>query len=171
MFKDLHIPTQSQVNAFKSALIWLMFKGIFSHLRVMMCPLAQKQAKQMPAFICTTSARSTKDVSVMLCLNTQVWEGRDMTLACFSEHTTAYWFSFSSWDVDGDTDTGRLLRTLSRSSPLAGALGSYHGSKAEGRREPVESRKAIRRMLPFNLTRVPVQRGLTCQSQTNQPSN
>ncbi len=124
----------------------------------MMCPLAQKQATQMPELICTTSARSTKDVSVMLCLNTQVWEGRDMTLACFSEHSTAYWFSFSSWDVDGETDTGRLLRTLSRSSPLAGALSSHHGSKAEWRRDPVESSKAIRRMLPFNLTRVPVQR-------------
>lgn len=138
-------------------------KHILSHLRVMMCPLAQKQARQMPAFICTTSARSTKDVSVMLCLKAQVWEGRLNTLACFSEHTTAYWFSFSSWDVDGDTDTGRLLRTLSRSSPLAGALGSHHGSNAGGAKDPVESRKAIRMMLPFNLIKVPKEKGLRGQ--------
>lgn len=78
-----------------------------------------------------------------------------MTLACFSEHTTAYWLSLRSWDVDGDTETGLRLRTFSLSSPSAVMLGSYQGSYAWGSREPVESRKAIRKMLPFSRTNMP----------------
>ncbi len=46
----------------------IYFSGINKHLRVMICPLAQKQAMQFAPAICTTSARSTNDVSVMLCL-------------------------------------------------------------------------------------------------------
>lgn len=38
------------------------------YLRVIMWPLAQKQAKHNPWFICTTSARKMKDASVILCL-------------------------------------------------------------------------------------------------------
>lgn len=130
-----------------------------------MCPFAQKQVKQMPDPDCTTSARSTKDVSVMLCLKMQFCEGRVMTLACFSEQTTAYWCSFSSCEVDGETDTGRLFLPLSLSSPLAGALGSYHSSEGGGSRDPVASRKAIRMMLPFSLMRVPLGETMTgCSS-------
>lgn len=78
-----------------------------------------------------------------------------MTLACFSEHTTAYWLSLRSWDVEGDTETGLRLRTFSLSSPSAVMLGSYQGSYAWDRSEPDESRKAIRKMLPFSRTNMP----------------
>lgn len=78
-----------------------------------------------------------------------------MTLACFSEHTTAYWLSLRSWEVEGDTETGLRLRTFSLSSPSAVTLGSYQGSNAGGSREPAESRKAIRMMLPFSRTNMP----------------
>lgn len=76
-----------------------------------------------------------------------------MTLACFSEHTTAYWLSLRSWEVEGDTETGRRLRAFS--SPSAVTLGSYQGSYTGGSREPVESKKAIRRTLPFSRTNIP----------------
>lgn len=78
-----------------------------------------------------------------------------MTLACFSEHTTAYWLSLRSWEVEGETETGRRLRTFSLSSPSAVTLGSYQGSKAGGSRAPVESKKAIRKWLPFSRTNMP----------------
>lgn len=78
-----------------------------------------------------------------------------MTLACFSEHTTAYWLSLRSWEVEGDTETGLRLRTFSLSSPSAVTLGSNHGSYAWGTRAPVESRKAIRMMLPLTRTNMP----------------
>lgn len=125
-----------------------------AYLRVMMCPLAQKHATQMPGPTCTTSARSTNDVSVMLCLKMQVCEGSEITLACFSEHTTMYWLSFSSCEVEGETDTGLLLLTLSFSSSLS-VFGSYHSSEAGGSIEPDPSRNAIRMMLPFSRMKVP----------------
>lgn len=93
-----------------------------------MWPLAQKQATHAPWLIWTTSALRMKEVSVMLCLEMHAWEGSDRTWACFSEHTTAYWLSLRSWDMEGDTETGLRLWTFSLSSPCAVALVSYQGS-------------------------------------------
>lgn len=132
------------------------------YLRVMMCPLAQKHATQMPGPACTTSARSTNDVSVMLCLKMQVCEGSEMTLACFSEHSTIYRLSFRSCEVEGETDTGLLLLTLSFSS--LSEFGSYHGSEAAGSSEPDPSKNAIRTMLPLSLVKVPEQTGMRYKS-------
>lgn len=129
-----------------------------AYLRIMMCPLAQKHATQRPDPTCTTSACSTNDVSVMLCLKTQVCEGREITLACFSEHTTIYWLSVRSCEVEGETDTGLLLLTLSFSS--LSEFGSYHSSEAGGSSEPVLSRNASRIMLPFSRMTVPEQNGI-----------
>lgn len=64
-------------------------KKVKSNLKIMMCPLAQKQARHTLFETDTTSARSTKDDSVMLCTYRQACEGMKKTLACLSEHTTA----------------------------------------------------------------------------------
>lgn len=143
---------------FQEHILYLFF--ITAYLRVMMCPLAQKHPTQMPGPTCTTSARSTNDVSVMLCLKMQVCEGSEITLACFSEQTTIYWLSFRSCEADGETDTGLLLLALSFSS--LSAFSSYHGSEAGGSIEPDPSRNANRMMLPLSLMKVPEQMRQKC---------
>lgn len=96
------------------------------YLSVMTCPLAQKQARHTLLDTDTTSARSTKDDSVMLWTNRQDCEGIKNTLACLSEHTTARCPSPQvSWEDDGEKWTSLRFRGLSGSS---GALGSRQTS-------------------------------------------
>lgn len=125
------------------------------YLKVIIWPLAQKQARQTLLLSATISPRSTKDVSVMFCLYAQFWVGSEITLACFSEHITAYWFSLISWEEEGDTETGRRFFCFSFSSFSSGTLSSFQGSDAGGIKQPVASRNAILKIAPFNLNIVP----------------
>lgn len=127
------------------------------NLRIMTCPLAQKQARHTLLETATTSARSTNDDSVMLCTYKQACEGMRKTLAWRSEHTMARWPSpLASCEDDGEKLTNFLLRGRSESSEPCGSL---HTSCALWIKAPVQSRKPKCRTEPFSIRTVPEEEG------------
>lgn len=118
----------------------------------------------------STSAQTTKEVSVRVALKRAVWEGRATVRACFSEAMTTNWQSrgaSSDCEVVGEMRAppreGRLRR---RRAPDASSRSresgrSFHCSLSGSISPPLLSRNETDRIGPFSRNMLPLGEAMT----------
>lgn len=112
----------------------------------------------------STSAHTTKDVSVRVALYRHVWEGRATMRACFSEVITTNWVSrgSSDWDVVGEMRAPRDGTLRNRRSSRSRESGlSFHCSLSGSISTPLLSRNEMDRIGPFNRNMLPLGEAMT----------